>query len=121
MSATPIVFSIPVYMNMPDQPAPRPTTQFNPNNRMKSLKIYDAKGKELTFTPSFSQTEKNYYLFVNNAIDLVEVKATAVSKKATVGMEGFVYLDVGINEIVIPIIAENGDIAEYIVNIVREE
>ena len=36
-------------------------------------------------------------------------------------MEGFVYLDVGINEIVIPIIAENGDIAEYIVNIVREE
>lgn len=121
MAATPIVFSIPVYMNMPDQPAPRPTTQFNPNNRMKSLKIYDAKGKELTFTPSFSQTEKNYYLFVNNAIDLVEVKATAVSKKATVGMEGFVYLDVGINEIVIPIIAENGDIAEYIVNIVREE
>ena len=47
MTDLPIVFSIPVYLNMPTIPAPMPTTKFNPNNRMKSLKITDMKGQAL--------------------------------------------------------------------------
>lgn len=120
MTDTPIVFSIPVYLNMPSQPAARPTTKFNPNNRLKSLKVLDMNGQELTITPTFNQTEYNYYLIVPQDVELVEVKATTVSKKATLGAGGFVQLIQGNNEIVVPVIAENGDMAEYIIHIVRE-
>jgi beta-N-acetylglucosaminidase len=121
MADSPIVFSIPIYLGMPEKAVAAPITMFNPNNRMKSLSVLDMNGTELTITPTFSQTEKNYYLIVGNNVDIVEIKATTVSKKATLGGGGFVPLNVGTNEIVIPVIAENGDIANYTVTIVREE
>jgi hypothetical protein len=120
MMDSPIVFSIPVYLNMPAKPAPRPTTQFNPNNRLKSLKVFDLNDNELTITPTFNQTEYYYYLIVGNEIEAVQIKATTVSKKANILGGGYIPLNIGNNEIVIPVIAENGDIANYIINIVRE-
>lgn len=120
MMDSPIVFSIPVYLNMPNSPCPRPTTQFNPNNRLKSLKVLDMNGNELQITPTFEQTEYNYYLIVGNEVEAVEIKAATVSKKASVFGSGYYPLSVGNNEIIIPVIAENGDTANYIINIVRE-
>jgi hypothetical protein len=117
---SPIVFSIPVYLNMPTNPSPRPTTQFNPNNRLKSLKVLDFKDNELALTPTFNQTEYNYYLIVSNETEAVQIKTTTVSKKASVFGGGYIPLSVGNNEITIPVVAENGDIANYIINIVRE-
>lgn len=120
MKESPIVFSIPVYLNMPAAPSPRPTTQFNPNNRLKSLKVYDLNDNEIALTPTFSQTVYNYNLIVGNNIEAIQVKATTVSKKASVFGGGYIPLNVGYNEITIPVIAENGDIANYVINIVRE-
>ena len=121
MEDTPIIFSIPVYDNMPSSPAPYPTKMYNPNNWLKSLKVLDLQGNELTFTPTFSQTVKNYDLIVANNIDTVDVKAVAVSKKATVEGGGNVALNVGNNVVTIPVKAENGDVANYVINIVREQ
>ena len=120
MEDTPIVFSIPVYLNMPSKPCPRPTKQYNPNNRLKSLKVLDVKGKELKISPTFDQTEYNYYLIVGNNIETVDIKASSVSTKAKVIGGGTIPLSVGNNEIVIRVVAENGDIANYTINIVRE-
>jgi beta-N-acetylglucosaminidase len=120
MMESPIVFSIPVYLNMPESPAPRPTTQFNPNNRLKSLKVYDLNDNEFALTPTFSQTEYNYYLIVGNEVEAVQIKAATVSKKASIFGGGYIPLSVGNNEIFIPVVAENGDIANYVINIVRE-
>ena len=120
LADSPIIFSIPVYQNMPSSPCSVPTTMFNPNNRMKSLKILDAQGNELAITPTFSQTEYNYYLIVGNAVDLVQINATTVSKKATISGGGTVPLNVGNNTVVVSVIAENGSIANYTINIVRE-
>jgi len=121
MMDSPIVFSIPVYLNMPETPAPMPTTMLNPNNRLKSLKVYDAAGNAITLTPSFSQTELNYYLIVDNSIDKVKIKASVVSSKAKLMADTEeIYLEVGINEILLPVMAENGDIAEYKITIIRE-
>jgi len=117
---TPIVFSIPVYLNMPENPCPKPTTKFNPNNRLKSLKVLDINGKELAITPTFEQTVYNYYLVVGNEVEAVEIKATTVSNKAKVFGTGYYNLNVGDNEITIQVIAENGDIANYIVYVIRE-
>ncbi len=120
MDDAPIVFSIPVYLNMPNSPAPRPTKKYNPNNRLKTLELLDGRGKKLELTPSFSQTELNYSMFVDSDVDLVEVKAKTVSNKASVFGDEIIYLMPGINEIVVPVIAENGDVAEYKINIVKE-
>ncbi len=120
MIESPIVFSIPVYQNMPYSPAPIPTTKFNPNNRLKSLKVTDMNGQDLGMTPTFNQTVMNYTLIVENVVDIVEIKATTVSKKASISGGGYYPLNVGKNEIVIPVIAQNGDIANYIVTIERK-
>ncbi len=120
MINSPIVFSIPVYLNMPESATPMPTTKFNPNNRMKSLKVRDISGNELAITPTFSQTVYNYSLIVKNEIDQVNITAGAVSKKATIAGSGNYPLAVGNNEIKLPVMAENGDIAYYVINIVRE-
>ena len=120
MMESPIVFSIPVYLNMPSNPCPRPTTKFNPNNRLSSLEIFDLGGKQIKLTPTFSQTEYNYYLIVGNEVEAIEIKAKAVSKKASVFGGGYIPLIEGNNEITIAVIAENGDMASYIINIVRE-
>ena len=119
MMEAPIVFSIPVYLNMPATACPRHTTQFNPNNRLKSLQVLDLNGEKLTLTPTFSQTEYNYYLIVGNELEAVEIKAKTVSKKANV-FEKILSSKCRTNEIHIQVIAENGDIATYSIVIVRE-
>jgi len=121
MMESPIVFSIPVYLNMPETPAPMPTTMLNPNNRIKSLKVYDANGNQLKLTPTFSQTKYNYDLVVENSIDMVDIKASCVSSKATLFGGGKTNLAVGTNEILLYVAAENGDIATYKITIVRNE
>jgi hypothetical protein len=120
LADSPIVFSIPVYLNMPSMQCPQPTTTFNPNNRMKSLKVLDVQGNELAITPTFNQTEFNYYLIVGNAIDMVQISATTVSKKATISGGGTIPLNIGNNTAIVSVIAENGSIANYTINIVRE-
>ena len=120
MADSPIIFSIPVYQNMPEMVSAAPITKFNPNNRMKSLQILDNTGAELKITPTFNQTEYNYYLIVANTVDYIQVNATTVSKKATISGGGGIPLNVGNNTVIISVIAENGDIANYTINIVRQ-
>ena len=119
MADAPIVFSIPVYLNMPAGLCPEPPIMYNPNNRLKSLKILDAAGNELPLTPTFSQTELNYYLMVDKKVDQVQIKAAAVSTKAKVSNTGFVSVPTGTNEFLVPVTAENGDVAYYKITIIR--
>ncbi len=120
MTDSPIIFSIPVYLNMPVQPVAAPVTKFNPNNRMKSLQVRNSKGEVLAVTPTFNQTEYNYYLIVDNSTDSIQINATTVSKKATISGGGYIPINVGNNTVVVSVIAENGDIANYTINIVRQ-
>ena len=118
----PIVFSIPVYNNMPEQPAMMPTTQYNPNNWLKTLSITDAAGEELFLTPTFNiDKNSDYSLIVDSDVDIVNVLATTVSSKARIlSGTGVCQLMPGMNEIVISVLAENGDIREYKITIIRQ-
>ncbi len=120
MTDTPIVFSIPVYLNMPEKAIPVPGKMYNPNNRMASLKVTNA-GKELPLTPTFSQTVYSYDLIVDNSVSTVDILATAVSNKAKVSDTGTKTLQVGENKFVIPVTAENGDVANYTITIIRAQ
>ncbi len=121
LEGTPIVFSIPVYLNMPETVAVYPTKMYNPNNRMKSLQIVTADGTKLAITPTFSQTQHSYDLIVDNSISSVTITAKAVSSKAKVSGGGTVALSVGTNTIVIAVTAENGEVSNYTITIVRSQ
>ena len=82
--------------------------------------MLDSQGDTIALTPTFNQTVYDYSIIVKNSIDQVQIKATAVSKKATVVGAGTYPLMVGNNEIALQVIAQNGDVANYVIHIVRE-
>ncbi len=117
---TPIVFSIPVYKNMPSSPVATPAPMKNPNNRMKSLTVTDGKNT-LGLSPSFDQTVKTYSISVDNKVLNVTVTATAVSSEATVSGTGSYPLAVGKNKITVTVKAEDGSPSTYTINIERKK
>lgn len=116
MMNVPIIFSIPVYDNMPAEAAPIPAKAYNPNNWLKTLKI-----NNYGLTPTFnSSLDQPYYLEVENQVESVVVSAEAVSKYAIVAGKGTYPLQVGNNQIIVAVTAENGSVRQYIVNIYRK-
>lgn len=117
-----IVFLIPVYQNMPEDPCPVPEKQYNPNNWLKTLKVYDEDDNKLTLTPSFDYTvDQQYDMIVDSSVSRIKIKTTTVSSLAEVTSKKAFKLDYGKNRIVVKVKAENGDIRKYIINVVREE
>lgn len=121
VASRPIVFSIPIYEDMPSKAVAAPEKMYNPNNRMKSVTIKNAEDKKLSITPSFSQTVTEYSLIVPYNHIHLDFKGTAVSKKSTVAGNGVYELEVGVNTITLSVTAENGDVKDYIFTVVREE
>lgn len=118
----PIVFSIPVYLNMPETASPIPQTKLNPNNWLKTLKIFDLSGAQLNMTPDFDMTlDQEYYLVVDNSCDVIQIAAETVNKKAVVSGTSYYDLNVGTNQISLFVVAENGDTRKYQLNIIRKD
>lgn len=121
VASRPIVFSIPVYEDMPSKAVAAPEKMYNPNNRMSSITIKNAEDKKLSVTPSFSQTVTEYSLIVPYNHIHLDVKGVAVSKKSTVSGNGTYELEVGVNTITLSVTAENGEVKDYVITVVREE
>ena len=106
---------------MPEEVCAQPEPKLNPNNLLSSLTIQDMEGNSYDVTPTFDgQKTEDYSLIVENHVDLLDIKATTVSKKADVEGDGMISLEEGYNEITIIVFAENGDAKEYIITIIRE-
>lgn len=115
MDSVPIVFSIPVFLNMPDSLAKLPPDKLNPNNWLKTLKV-----EGFAITPTFDASiEQTYGLIVDASTDSIVISTTTANKKASVYGAGKVALNVGSNEIVISVVAENGDKRDYKLNVIR--
>ncbi|MGN1085271.1 MAG: cadherin-like beta sandwich domain-containing protein, partial [Lachnospiraceae bacterium] len=118
---SPIVFSIPVYLNMPSAACAAPTAQLNPNNYLSKLSVQKVDGTTYQLTPSFDGSSVFYYsLIVDNSTEVISIDATAVSKRAVVSGTGYHSLAVGTNEVTVTVIAENGSMREYKLYVVRE-
>ena len=121
-ASTPIVFSIPVYKNMPESNVPYPAPQKNPNNWLKTLNVVDEYDEPVAMTPSFViGAQGEYSMIVDSTVELVCVNAVPVSTKASiVSGTGKVLLEDGVNEIQVVVRAENGDLRIYKLTIVRQ-
>ena len=122
LETTPVVFSIPVYLNMPEEACGIPEPEGNPNNWLKTLKVVDTDGNKLALTPTFDYTaDQEYSLIIDSSVDYLKIKTTTVSTLANVTSAKSVYPEYGLNRVVVTVEAENGDVREYVINVYREE
>lgn len=111
----PLVFSIPVYDNMPGSPCAQPTGDGSPDNRLSTLKV-----GSYALTPAFNNDTANYSVVVPYATSSVTVTATPKNSKAKVSGAGAVPLKVGSNTVKVTVTAENGSQRTFTLTIARE-
>lgn len=118
---TPVIFTIPVFLNMPETVCGKPEKAYNPNNWLKSLKVYNEDGDKLALTPTFDYTEdQEYSLIVDSDTSYLKFKGTTVSELAKVVSAKEVYPVEGYNVFNVSVQAENGNIRNYVINVYRE-
>lgn len=118
---TPVIFTIPVYLNMPEEICTKPTKAYNPNNWLKTLKVVDDNGDKRPLTPTFDYTEnQEYSLIVEYDTESLTFKTSTVSSLANVISAKTVYPVEGYNRFTVSVQAENGDIRDYVINVYRE-
>ncbi|MCI8377892.1 MAG: SH3 domain-containing protein [Lachnospiraceae bacterium] len=113
-----IVFSIPVYNNMPETPCSVPSGGKNPNNYLKSLSVADH-----AFSSKFvlgDDGSKTYTLTVANNVTSVKINAKAVSSKAAVTGTGTKQLGVGTKTYTVKVTSESGAERKYNIKITRK-
>ena len=111
----PLVFSIPVYDNMPGSPCAQPTGDGSPDNRLSTLKV-----GSYALTPAFNNDTANYSVVVPYATSSVTVTATPKNSKAKVSGAGNVSLKVGSNTVKLTVTAQNGSQRTFTLTIARE-
>lgn len=109
-----LVFSIPVYLNMPQTPAVKPTSSGNNNNFLSSLTVSGQ-----TLTPTFDMYTMDYELVVASDVASVTVTAKALGSAATVSGTGTVALQSGENKISIAVTAASGLVRTYFISVYR--
>lgn len=110
-----LVFKIPVFKNMPQTVCAIPTKDGSPNNVLSSL---SAGG--VSITPSFNMFTSKYDAIVENNVSEINITAKAVDGKAVVSGAGRHSLKEGNNDITISVKAENGDVRNYVISVVRK-
>ena len=110
----PNVFFIPIFENMPASACPLPTKDGSPNNKLKSLSV-----NGYNLTPAFDKDIIVYTLVVPGNVTSINVKASPLHSGARISGTGKIDLPKAINNAVINVAAENGDIRQYIVSIAR--
>lgn len=114
-----VVFTIPVFKNMPDKPAPCPPESGNNNNFLDKLTVSHS-GGSLQLTPTFDRYAHTYSMQVGKDITEVTITPTRNYGKATVTGGGKVRLSPGENVFPIQVKATSGEIRTYTITITRE-
>lgn len=110
-----LVFKIPVYKSMPSEACPKPTSDANPNSRLKALAV-----SGYSLTPTFATNITSYSVIVPNSVSSVSISATPVVSATQVSGTGTKSLAVGTNTFIITTKAQSGATDTYTVKIVRQ-
>lgn len=117
-----MIFYIPVYKNMPASACQLPKASGNPNPYLSSIKVYKGStSTQYNLTPTFSYNNYTYSVVVPNSVSSITVKATTVSKRASVTGTGTYNLAAG-KTTAVKVVgkAENGKTQTYTVNVTRK-
>ena len=108
------VFKIPYYKNMPEYPVQAPTKDGSPNNKLKNITV---QGYQLT--PTFNTDTTQYSVAVGADVNTIKVSVEPYDKKAKYSGDGNIKLTVTNTVIDIAVVAENGDIRNYTLNVFK--
>ena len=111
----PLVFSIPVYKNMPATRCVQPTGDGSPDYRLQSLSVGG-----YALSPGFDKDITNYSVVVPFQAATVDVSAVAMNGAASIAGAGSVALNVGSNTVNITVTAQNGGQRTYTLTIARQ-
>ncbi len=116
-----MVFFIPVYNNMPAKACALPAAKGNPNPYLSSVKLYNGTEELAGLTPTFAYNVFEYTVVVPKSVAAVTVKASAVSKYATVSGTGTVNLKEAGKTTTIKVTgkAQNGTTQVYTIHVTR--
>ncbi len=110
-----LVFQIPVYKNMPENPVSKPADAGNPNNWLASLTV-----DGYALTPAFDvNMTTDYTLTVSENISSINIYASTVNKNAKVSGTGTISLNEGTNVVSIVVTAQNGKTRTYNITVHR--
>ena len=113
-----IVFSIPVYNNMPDKACSVPSGGANPNNYLKTLSITGhAFSSKFTLGDDGSKT---YKVTVAANVDSIKINATAVSSSAKISGKGTKSVPVGTTTYTVKVTSESGSVRSYKIKVTRK-
>lgn len=108
-------FKIPVYNNMPDKLCPKPTSNGDNNNYLKSLSVSGT-----SISPKFDKFTASYTAKVNAEVSSVTVNANPLGKSAKVSGNGKVSLKTGENTVKVTCTAASGVKRTYTIKITRK-
>ena len=113
----PLVFSIPVFQNMPVEISKRPADILSPNNWLNNLKVTG-----YSLTPGFRpDVTEGYSIVVGKNVETIEIIGKTANKNATVKGLGQIKLSPnGITDASIEVTAEDGSIRVYKVRVAKE-
>ena len=105
------VFSIPVFKSIPD--STKLDNKGNPNNYLKSLKVND---KYLFESATHDTT---FDMELEESVTSLKISATAVNSKSIISGTGSISLNSAKQSIVVSVMAENGAVRDYVINVKR--
>lgn len=113
---TGLVFTIPVYDNMPQETCTAPDGDGDPGNLLSDMYVDGH-----SITPSFKKYTQDYSLIVDNNVDRININASAISGSSWIDGAGEHRLNVGENNIEVTVHAQNGSDRTYYLTVVRKE
>lgn len=114
-----IVFTIPIYENMPEKACPVPSGGSNPNNYLKKLSV---DGCQLS--PAFRVKDggsKLYKVSVANNVKSVKIRATSVSSLAKVSGTGKKKISGRKKTFTVKVKAQSGAVRKYRIQVTRQK
>ena len=110
-----LVFYIPVYENMPDEPCPKPTKTGSPNNKLHAISV---SGNPIS---EFHMNTNSYTVNVDALTDKINLGALPKDSIAVITGIGEHTVEIGENVYTLLVTAQNGDERTYTVTVKRPE
>ncbi|MCL2341548.1 MAG: cadherin-like beta sandwich domain-containing protein [Firmicutes bacterium] len=71
-------------------------------------------------TPGFNKTNNTYFITVENGVTSININAVKEDRSAVVTISGNKNLQVGLNKVLIAVLAQNGDVRYYRIYVTRD-